>query len=103
MSSSVELMKRYEVLQENYRSLEQEITRDEAVLEVKKEDVSEKRKELEEMGITFKSVKELKAKKEEIEESIEKQVERMEEILGIESEVSIGGDDDFEEFEEIDI
>jgi len=97
MKSSVELMKRYEVLQEKYRTLEQELTRDEAVLEVKKEDVSRKREELEGLGITFKNMKELRAKQTEIEESITQQVDRMEEIMGIETGVEI--EDEYEELE----
>ena len=77
-----QLINRFESLQSKYKELENEINRDEAILEVKKEEVIEKRKELEDKGITFKGMKDLLKIKEDLEERIDKQVSKMESILG---------------------
>lgn len=97
---AVNLMERFEKIKGNLKTLENEVNRDEAVLEVKRDEFSEKRAELEEQGITFKSMKELKEYQEKLTNKITQQVEKMEQDLGI-GEIELEDDEDyFDDFED---
>lgn len=93
MSKVEELTKRYTTLKDEYKNIESEIIQDEARLELKKEEFQKLQKELEEKGIKFKGLKELREIKGTLEKRIEEQVERMEELMGI------GEEDDEYEFD----
>lgn len=105
MGKSAELIERFEKMQSSVTELEKEVTREEAVLTVKKKEIDEKRAELEKQGIKFKSLKELKNLQQETEGRIEQQVSRMEEILGgSNKETSIELEEDIEEeYEEVEV
>lgn len=92
----VELMERYESLKDKYEELENEIRSEEAVIEVTKDSVNKKGKELEEKGIEFSNLKELRKLEKDYEKRIEEQVSKMEEILGEEDD-----EEDFDEYEDV--
>lgn len=83
MSKVDNLVERYEHVKEEYSKLEEELRQDEALLTVKKDELQKKREELEKEGIKFSSLKELRKLKDDLEQKIEMQLEKMEQVLGV--------------------
>ncbi|MGG4362656.1 hypothetical protein ABEX45_00210 [Bacillus subtilis] len=86
MGKATEYLERYEELQEEFQAEQQKANRLEAQIEVKKEELTKMRASLEERGVKFSSVKELKEIKQKKEERLDDLLSKMEATLGLDEE-----------------
>ncbi|WP_201489299.1 hypothetical protein [Bacillus velezensis] len=86
MGKATEYLERYEELQEEFQAEQQKANRLEAQIEVKKDELTKMRSSLEEKGVKFSSVKELKEIKKKKEERLDDLLSKMESTLGLDEE-----------------
>lgn len=84
--STQDLLERFEGLEVGYKEMDNEVRMEEAVLKVTKKEIKKGGKNLEERGVDFSTLKELKEIEKENTKVIEEQVVRMEELIEIDEE-----------------